>query len=94
MLCGLPTILSDQIRGRFELIQSGQTGFTFPCGDVDHLARLLRELLVDPGRLATMGSAARQMMKTCSPQTNVRDFIHLLDQVFQMREAVALKGET
>src|SRR5439155_10898303 len=35
MLCGAPVVLSDQIRGRFDLVQPGKTGFTYPCGDVD-----------------------------------------------------------
>jgi glycosyltransferase involved in cell wall biosynthesis len=85
MLCGLPVILSDEIRGRFELIDPGRTGFIFKCRDVENLARLLREAMADPVRLATMGTAARDAMKNCSPKTNVRAVVRLLDQVLRVR---------
>ena len=80
MLCGLPVLLSDQIRGRFELIQPGQTGFTFPCGNVAALADLLRELLIERNRLASMGIAARQQMENFSPERNVRDHLALIER--------------
>ena len=85
MLCGLPVLLSDQIRGRFELIDPGQTGFIFQCGDIEELASLLRKVLINPRQLAGMGLAARQRMKSFSPHTNVRDHVKLIDQVFQSR---------
>jgi glycosyltransferase involved in cell wall biosynthesis len=93
MLCGLPVLLSDEIRGRFELIDSGQTGFIFRCGDIEGLATLLRKVMVNPERLAAMGLAARQMIKNCSPQTNVRDFIELLDRTLRTRCMVVRKSE-
>jgi glycosyltransferase involved in cell wall biosynthesis len=86
MLCGLPVILSDEIRGRFELIDPGRTGFIFKCRDVENLTRLLREAIADPVRLATMGTAAREAMKNCSPETNVRGVVRLLDQVLLLRK--------
>jgi glycosyltransferase involved in cell wall biosynthesis len=92
MLCGLPVILSDEIRGRFELIDPGHTGFIFRCRDVEDLARLLREAMADPVRLGVMGTAAREAMKNCSPHTNVRDVVRLLDQVFRMRGMVGRKN--
>jgi glycosyltransferase involved in cell wall biosynthesis len=85
MLCGLPVILSDEIRGRFELIDPGRTGFIFRCGDIEGLARLLWDAMADPARLRVMGTAAQQSMQNCSPRTNVRDSVRLLDQVFRMR---------
>jgi glycosyltransferase involved in cell wall biosynthesis len=94
MLCGLPVLLSDEIRGRFELIDSGQTGFIFRCGDIEGLATLLRKVMVDPELLAAMGSAARQIMNNCSPQTNVRDFIELLDRTSRTRSVVVRKAES
>jgi glycosyltransferase involved in cell wall biosynthesis len=92
MLCGLPVILSDEIRGRFELIDSGRTGFIFRCRDVEDLARLLREAMADPMHLGVMGTAARHAMKNCSPHTNVRELVRLLDQVFRMRRIVGRKN--
>jgi glycosyltransferase involved in cell wall biosynthesis len=82
MLCGVPVAISDEIRGRRELIDIGETGYIFKCGDVDALADILRKSLADLPRLAVMGAAARQKMDTCSPRTNVEDFIRLLDAAF------------
>ena len=92
MLCGLPVILSDEIRGRFELIDSGRTGFIFGCRDIEDLARLLREAMADPVRLGVMGTAARRAMRNCSPQTNVLGIVRLLEQVFKMRKMVDPKN--
>lgn len=72
-------MLSDEIRGRRELIDEGETGYTFRCKDVEALATLLHGALADPGRLAAMGAAARCKMDSFSPRTHVRDFVHLLD---------------
>jgi glycosyltransferase involved in cell wall biosynthesis len=93
MLCGLPVILSDEIRGRFELVERGRTGFIYRCGDVEALSQLLRQAMSDPERLKAMGAAARQIMKTCSPQTNVCGLIRLLDRIFRMRRASSAAAE-
>lgn len=87
MLCGVPTVISDEIRGRREQIDEGETGYIFPCGDINALAEILRRSLGDPGRLAAMGAAARSKMEAFSPRTNVRDFIQLLDATVGMRQA-------
>jgi glycosyltransferase involved in cell wall biosynthesis len=82
MLCGLPVLLSDEILGRREQIEAGETGYIFPCGDVNALAELLRRSLTDPARLAEMGLAARRKMDSFSPATNVKAFLELLDSTF------------
>lgn len=79
MLCGLPVVLSDEIRGRRELIDEGETGYIFRCRDVEGLASLLRNALADRDHLAAMGKASRRKMDSFSPRTHVRDFVHLLD---------------
>jgi len=71
MLCGCPAVISDQIRGRFDIVRHGGTGFVFPCGDIAALAAVLREALADPARLRTLGDAARRRMQTWSPRENV-----------------------
>ncbi|MGC1088822.1 MAG: glycosyltransferase, partial [Candidatus Acidiferrum sp.] len=35
MVCGLPVLLSDEIRGRFDLVWPGATGDIYKCGDVE-----------------------------------------------------------
>jgi glycosyltransferase involved in cell wall biosynthesis len=71
MLCGLPVILSDEIRGRFDLVRPGVTGDIFPCGNVDALAASLQRLLSDRAALASFAANARARMETWSPRENV-----------------------
>ncbi|HEY4839896.1 MAG TPA: glycosyltransferase family 4 protein [Candidatus Acidoferrales bacterium] len=87
MLCGLPAVLSDEIRGRREQIDEGETGYIFPCGNVDALAEILRRTLVDPAKLASMGIAARRKMDSFSPATNVKAFLELLDATLEKPQA-------
>lgn len=82
MLCGVPVAISDEIRGRRELIDPGETGTIFKCGDVSALAEIMHGALADLPRLAMMGKAARRKMDSCSPTTNVESFVRLLDATF------------
>jgi glycosyltransferase involved in cell wall biosynthesis len=71
MLCGLPVILSDEIRGRFDLVRPGMTGDIFPCGDTGALAVILKRLLSDRAALAALSSNARARMETWSHRENL-----------------------
>ena len=83
MLCGLPVVLSDEARGRVELIANGETGSVFHCGDVAALAEILRTALLDRSRLALMGAAARGRMQTWSPREHVEGIIQGLARVIR-----------
>jgi len=71
MLCGLPALLSDEIRGRFDLVERGLTGDMSSCGDVDALAASFRRLLSDRATLNARSANARARMATWSPRENV-----------------------
>ena len=71
MLCGLPIVLSDQICGRFDLVQPGETGDIFPCGDINALAASIHKLLASAVALAEMKLNALHRMATWSPHENV-----------------------
>ncbi len=68
MLCGCPVILSDQVRGRFDLVRSGLTGDIYPVGDIDALAACLKNMLNDPSQIASVSRHARERMNTWSPR--------------------------
>jgi glycosyltransferase involved in cell wall biosynthesis len=70
MLYGLPVVLSDQIRGRFELVRPGETGDIFPSGDINALAASIRKLSSGAVALAEMKLNALRRMATWSPQEN------------------------
>jgi glycosyltransferase involved in cell wall biosynthesis len=75
MICGCPVVLSDEIRGRFELVRQGQTGFIYPCGDVDKLASILGKTLCDKASLERLSDAARARMETWSPRENIEGMV-------------------
>jgi len=65
MLCGLPVVLSDQIRGRFDLVRPGETGDIFPCGDINALWRIDSKTVVECGRPRGNELNALRRMATC-----------------------------
>ncbi|MHB8413045.1 MAG: glycosyltransferase family 4 protein [Candidatus Acidiferrales bacterium] len=75
MLCGRGVIVSDRVGAKFDLIREGETGFVYPCGDIEALARLLQDTLSDRDALQRYGEAARQRMTEWSPQAYVDSFI-------------------
>jgi glycosyltransferase involved in cell wall biosynthesis len=87
MLCGLPVILSDEILGRRDQIDEGETGYIFPCGNVEALAEILRRSLADPSKLTAMGKAALRKMDLFSPARNVQAFLDLLDATFEKSQS-------
>ncbi len=66
MVCGRPCFLSDQIGCTPDLIDEGKTGATFPCGDVDRLAALLKQY-ADRQVLNAMGERARGKISDYTP---------------------------
>jgi glycosyltransferase involved in cell wall biosynthesis len=95
MVCGLPVIASDRVGAAHDLIREGETGFTYPCGDVDRLAGLIREALSDDERLREMGQAARRRMQTWSPRENAEATLRAIDGVIasRARPAMTIAGE-
>lgn len=71
MLCGCPVVLSDEIRGRFDLVKDGETGYIYPSGNIDALAAVLSSTLTDRDKLGELARAAVARMETWSPRENV-----------------------
>jgi glycosyltransferase involved in cell wall biosynthesis len=55
-------VISCAHRGVPDVVVDGRTGLLAPANDSAALARLARELLLDPGRRTEMGHAARQFV--------------------------------
>ncbi|WP_026733408.1 glycosyltransferase family 4 protein [Fischerella sp. PCC 9605] len=80
MLCGCPVVVSDRIGARHDLVQHGETGFVYSCGDVDALAKILQVVLPDSECLHKMSVAAAERMKTWSPQQNIESLVQALEK--------------
>jgi glycosyltransferase involved in cell wall biosynthesis len=75
MLCGCAVVASDRVGAARDLINPGKTGFVFPCGDVEALARILAETISEPVRLREIGRAARHRLESWSPREHVESTI-------------------
>jgi glycosyltransferase involved in cell wall biosynthesis len=84
-------IASDRVGAAPDLIREGKTGFTYPCGDVDALAGLIRETLSDDERLRQMGQAARRRMQAWSPRENAEATLRAIERLMASRAEPAMK---
>ncbi|HZS70214.1 MAG TPA: glycosyltransferase [Candidatus Acidoferrum sp.] len=63
MFSGLPVVLSDAVRGRMDMIDTGKSGYTYRCGDIEELAAILNQVLGDPELLARLKTGVRKQME-------------------------------
>jgi len=85
MLCGCAALVSDRVGAKFDLIREGETGCVFPCGDVPALSALLANLLSDPPRLRRMGVAAKERMKSWTPERNIEAWVAAVEDAVERR---------
>jgi len=71
MLCSCPAIVSDRVGAGLDLVKSGITGFVYPCGDVDALAKILFSVLGDFDKIEQLGRAAKLQMESWSERESV-----------------------
>lgn len=86
MLCGCPAAISDQIRGRFDIVRHDETGFIFPCTDVAALAGVLRGAFSDPDKLNAMRCAALKRMETWTIRENVDAMVLAFDKACERHQ--------
>ena len=80
MLCGCPVVASDHVGAARDLIVHGRTGFVYPCGEIQALAGILQQALVDRGRLSEFGRAARTRMESWSPRENIEATVQAISR--------------
>jgi glycosyltransferase involved in cell wall biosynthesis len=81
MLCGLPVVVSDRVGAKFDLVRPGENGYVYPAGNIEALARVLREVLPNPEQRARLGAAARQRMETWSPREYTEGMVRAVQLV-------------
>lgn len=79
MLCGCPAIVSDKVGAGYDLIRHGETGFVYPCGDIDALVKILQVNLSNVERSKAVGIAATERMRSWSPEENVEAIVQSLN---------------
>jgi glycosyltransferase involved in cell wall biosynthesis len=80
MLCGLPVAISDSVGAKFDLVRP-ENGCVFPTGDVEALAVILRQILADPEKRASMRLAARGRMETWSPKEHTESVVRAVQWI-------------
>lgn len=58
----LPLIVSDLVGCTDDLVQEGQNGFTFPCGDIEQLKEKMEKMLSTETDLQKMGQLSGQIV--------------------------------
>lgn len=94
MLCRCPAIVSDRVGARFDLINEGETGHVFPCGDVDALAAILSRVLADRIGLRKMGERARRRMDNWSPKDYVSGLVGSISKAVNRKIQMRAKKAT
>lgn len=71
MLCGCLVSASDRVGATRDLIEPVDPALIFPYGDVQAIARVIRQVFADRERLRQQRESARRRMETWSPKEYV-----------------------
>jgi glycosyltransferase involved in cell wall biosynthesis len=63
MCCGLPVVVSDAVPSADDFVRNGENGYIYPCGDLDHLGRILRRCVLEEGLRRDMGVRSKEMIR-------------------------------
>jgi glycosyltransferase involved in cell wall biosynthesis len=75
MLCGCPVVASDRVGAVRDLVVHDETGFVFPCGDLETLATTIRLALQDSTRLNAIKANASERIRAWSPQASAEAMV-------------------
>jgi glycosyltransferase involved in cell wall biosynthesis len=82
LLSGLPVVMSDAILGRLGMIEPGKSGYTYPCGDSNRLAEILRKVS-DPGHMEHLKHGVRRQMEFWSSSDLLDSWVRAIDTARQ-----------
>lgn len=82
---GIPAICTTDCGAAGDLIRDGETGFTYPSGDVDALSGLLRRVSVDPELRIRLTRGARARIGEWGIEENARSFIRAVRTIAEGR---------
>lgn len=84
---GLPVVVSDQVGCGPDLVTPGETGWTYPCGDVESLAERLAGLARDPDLRTRVGTAGQRRVADFTIDRAVQATARRLRDVVSLRQA-------
>ena len=71
MCCGCVPVASDACGAARDLVLPVSPDLVFPCGDIEALAKILRDVASNPERFQTLSQAAFARIQTWSPERNI-----------------------
>ena len=89
MFSGLPVLLSDAVTGRLEMIDPGNSGYPYPCGNTDALADLLRKILGDAALLGYMKDCVERQMGRWTAKDLLDSWIGAIEVAKQLKQKLA-----
>jgi glycosyltransferase involved in cell wall biosynthesis len=89
MLCGCPVIASDRVGAVRDLITHGETGYVYPQGDVEALAKTIQQALEDPARLNALRPNALERIHSWSPQVSAEALVAAVETAISRRRRVS-----
>ena len=90
MFSGLPVLLSDAVIGRLEMIDQGNSGYTYPCGDTDTLAVLLRQILGDASLLEHLKRGVAQQMESWTSADLLDSWVTAIDCAIRKKSQMSV----
>jgi hypothetical protein len=79
MLFEMPVITTQFVGAAFDLIQTGQTGYIYPVGNIDQLTNDLRSLVFEESQRQSMGQRARSLVLNQFDNTvGIKNILHAL----------------
>ena len=89
MACGVPAIASADVGCAPDLVLNGETGFTYPCGDVEGLADRMARMARDVELRNTMRVRSIAHIQGFSPQATAAGVARALEHVRPRRASAA-----
>ncbi len=85
---GLPVITTNRVGTAQDMVEHGESGFIYPCGEVGALAGYLRKLLEAPKLRERMGARSVEIVAEWSLERGVQGMLGALNYLRNGRERV------
>jgi len=79
MCFSLPVTVSDLVGSAKDLVQTGENGYTFPCGDILKLSECLKSLIADPAKRKNFGKKSLQIVEKYSYKKEIEGILGALN---------------
>jgi len=86
MFSGLPVLLSDAVIGRLEMIDASNSGYSYPCEDVDALAALLQTILGDSALLRHLKEGVACQMERWTTAEMLDSWVGAVELAKQLKQ--------